>query len=395
MEVQGLPRQRGVPELDALRELGIALGYVVVAAIQIDLFLHEEGTQGVRQEQLQLHDGEVVRIVLRIGRSRTSYSTSTLTSARLGGASRVSTARSGITVSGCRRRDGMKPCRWRVMGKMCFGDMAPGCLAGARGDHVGGLIDPLHFSHMAEKAHSDDRIRFGVFAADLQSKELFKAGQRIPLANQSFVALATLLERPGQLVSREELRQRLWPDNRVVEFDQGLNAIINRLREALGSGPGGAASLIETLPRRGYRFIGSIEGNQPPAVEIEMPRKRSGTLAIALCGLAVLIVLIAAAAWLRRGGGASQPGDLKVIPLTSLAGREVAPQLMAGGDQLLFGWNGAGDAGGGFDLYSRGIDSERLVRITHHPATALYGAWAPGGGSIALARQTDATLGSF
>ena len=248
---------------------------------------------------------------------------------------------------------------------------------------------------MAEKAPSDDRIRFGVFAADLQSKELFKEGRRIPLANQSFVALATLLERPGQLVSREELRQRLWPDNRVVEFEQGLNAIINRLRDALGSGPGGGASLIETLPRRGYRFIGSIEGSQQVETETEAPRKRALGLAIALSGLAVLIVLVAAAAWLRRGSGAPQAGDLKVIPLTSLAGREVAPQLMGGGDQLLFSWNGAADAGEGFDLYSRGIDSERLVRITHHPATYLYGAWAPGGGSIALARQTDSDSGVF
>src|SRR5690242_385258 len=106
---------------------------------------------------------------------------------------------------------------------------------------------------------ADGRIRFGVFEADLESKELFKEGKRVPLANQSFVALATLLERPGQLVSREELRKRLWPDNRVVEFDQGLNAIINRLREAMGDGPAGAG-LIETLPRRGYRFIGTLEG---------------------------------------------------------------------------------------------------------------------------------------
>ena len=87
---------------------------------------------------------------------------------------------------------------------------------------------------MPEKGASDGRIRFGSFEADPQTKELFKEGARIPLANQSFIALVTLLERPGQLVSREELRQRLWPDNRVVDFDQGMNAIINRLREALG-----------------------------------------------------------------------------------------------------------------------------------------------------------------
>ena len=75
------------------------------------------------------------------------------------------------------------------------------------------------------------------------------------------MALAALLERPGQLVSREELRRRLWPENRVVEFDQGLNAIINRLREALGSAAGGVG-LIETLPRRGYRFMGTVQSQE-------------------------------------------------------------------------------------------------------------------------------------
>jgi DNA-binding winged helix-turn-helix (wHTH) protein len=75
---------------------------------------------------------------------------------------------------------------------------------------------------------SDARIRFGVFEADLRSGELFREGRRIALPNQSFLALSALLEQPGQLVSREALRARLWPDNRVVEFEQGLNAIINR-----------------------------------------------------------------------------------------------------------------------------------------------------------------------
>ena len=77
------------------------------------------------------------------------------------------------------------------------------------------------------------------------------------LPNQSFQALAALLEKPAQLVTRDELRGRLWPDNRVVEFEQGLNAIINRLREALGDSAE-SPRFFETLPRRGYRFIGEV-----------------------------------------------------------------------------------------------------------------------------------------
>ena len=248
---------------------------------------------------------------------------------------------------------------------------------------------------MTEKGPADGRIRFGVFEADLQSKELFKDGKRIPLANQSFVALATLLERPGQLVSREELRQRLWPDNRIVEFEQGLNAIINRLRDALGSTPNGA-SLIETLPRRGYRFIGTVAAPpvEPPPKLLPKQPISSGIRLAASFGLLVL------AAWMvwpliRSSQPQQQLSNLKMTPLTTLVGREVAPDLTRSGDRLLFAWNGAAEAGGRFDLYSRSIDSESLSRITHHPAVALHAAWAPDGGQIALARQTDHDSGVF
>ncbi len=246
---------------------------------------------------------------------------------------------------------------------------------------------------MAEQGPSDGRIRFGVFEADLRSRELFKEGQRIALANQSFVALATLLERPGQLVSREELRRRLWPDNRVVEFDQGLNAIINRLRDALGS-PG----LIETLPRRGYRFIGTLQADkrddqktrESPAGE---PRRRitvPAALAIALCALVAVV-----SALIIQHDGYPQAGNLKVTPLTSLLGREVSPGFSPNADELVFAWNGATDIAGRFDLYSRRIDSERLSRITHAPALALRAAWAPTGRQIAVARTDENGSGVY
>jgi Tol biopolymer transport system component/DNA-binding winged helix-turn-helix (wHTH) protein len=224
-----------------------------------------------------------------------------------------------------------------------------------------------------------NRIRFGVFEADLQSKELFREGKRIPLPNQSFVALAALLERPGELVSREELRRRVWPDNRVVEFDQGLNAIINRLREALGTAPEGA-SLIETLPRRGYRFVGRIteEGGERPRWHLLL----YGVVgAIAVAGAVLLMRLT------REDSGGE--GSLRVQPLTSLIGREVAPALSPNGDVLLFARNGDVGTAGRFELYSKRLDSERLLHITSTPAEALYPTWAPDGSRIAFARQTD------
>src|SRR6266446_4223085 len=101
-------------------------------------------------------------------------------------------------------------------------------------------------------------IRFGMFEADLEAGDLRRKGFRLKLQNQPFRLLAVLLERPGELVTREELRERIWTDNTFVDFERGLNKAINRLRIALGDSAENP-SLIETLPRRGYRFIGTIE----------------------------------------------------------------------------------------------------------------------------------------
>jgi len=98
-------------------------------------------------------------------------------------------------------------------------------------------------------------FRFGVFEANLHSGELRKHGIRIRLQEQPFQILALLLERPGELVTREELRQRLWPSDTFVDFDHGLNTAVNKLREAL-SDSAATPRFVETLARRGYRYIG-------------------------------------------------------------------------------------------------------------------------------------------
>jgi DNA-binding winged helix-turn-helix (wHTH) protein len=102
-------------------------------------------------------------------------------------------------------------------------------------------------------------IRFGPFEADFQSQELKKHGVRLRLPGQSFQILKVLVERPGELVTREELRQTLWPSDTFVDFEHSLNAAVNRLRECLGDDADNPR-YIETLPRRGYRFIGAVEG---------------------------------------------------------------------------------------------------------------------------------------
>ena len=101
-------------------------------------------------------------------------------------------------------------------------------------------------------------FRFAVYEVDPASGELRKSGVRIRLHEQAFQVLTALLERPGEIVTREELSQKLWPADTFVDFDHGLNTVINKLREALGD----AASnprFIETLARRGYRFVAPVE----------------------------------------------------------------------------------------------------------------------------------------
>ena len=107
-------------------------------------------------------------------------------------------------------------------------------------------------------------IRFATFAVDLQTRELRKSGLKIKLHGQPFEVLAMLLEKPGEVVGREQLRERLWPTDTFVDFDHGVNTAINRLREALGDSADNPR-FIETLPRRGYRFIAPVESSAPPA----------------------------------------------------------------------------------------------------------------------------------
>jgi DNA-binding winged helix-turn-helix (wHTH) protein len=105
-------------------------------------------------------------------------------------------------------------------------------------------------------------ICFGTFEVDPKSRELFKQGLRITLQEQPFHVLSMLLAHPGEVVTREELRQTLWPRDTFVDFDQGLNKAINKLRRALGDSPE-RPHYIETLPKRGYRLIVPVNRANP------------------------------------------------------------------------------------------------------------------------------------
>ena len=121
---------------------------------------------------------------------------------------------------------------------------------------------------MPSPAEKSRVVHFGLFEVDLQEQELRKSGIRIKLQEQPFQILAMLLEHRGQTVTREELRQKLWPTDTFVDFDHSLNSSVKKLRLALGDDSGNPR-FIETLHRRGYRFIAPVDGPPPPTVARE------------------------------------------------------------------------------------------------------------------------------
>jgi cholera toxin transcriptional activator len=116
-------------------------------------------------------------------------------------------------------------------------------------------------------------VRFGVFEVDLAAGELRKSGRKLRLQEQPFQMLALLLERPGDVITREELRQKLWPADTFVDFDHSLNTAVNKVREALGDSASHPL-YVETIARRGYRFLAPVErmeASAAPQTATQMP----------------------------------------------------------------------------------------------------------------------------
>jgi TolB-like protein/DNA-binding winged helix-turn-helix (wHTH) protein/Flp pilus assembly protein TadD len=202
------------------------------------------------------------------------------------------------------------------------------------------------------------RVRFGVFEADLRTGELRKGGSKIKLQEQPFQVLALLLERRGDTVTRDELRNRLWSADTFVDFDHGLNKAINKIRETLGDSAS-SPRFIETVARRGYRFIADVavveeaavdtseaaagnlvpEERQPdePLPNPGLHRRPAWWLPSAL-GLALTLASLLLLVWVLEFGGRSSSAirSLAVLPLESLSG-DASQEYFADGmtDELI------------------------------------------------------------
>src|SRR3984957_9415481 len=188
-------------------------------------------------------------------------------------------------------------------------------------------------------------VRFGTYEVSLQSGEVRKSGLRIRVQQQPMKLLQILLERPGEVVTREELRNRVWTNESFGDFDQAVNIAIAKLRNALGDSAENPR-YIETLPKRGYRFIAEVsvveadtrtKRTEPPSGELSVaepahqlpgagltaaPKRQLWPARGVIAALALILILAALAVWLLRSRGPAPTGirSLVVLPLDNLSG---------------------------------------------------------------------------
>ena len=228
---------------------------------------------------------------------------------------------------------------------------------------------------------SDSPIRFGVFELDLAARELRKRGVRVKLQDQPFRVLAALLEKPGEVVTREELKERLWAQNEFVEFDKSLSTAVQKIRQALGDSAS-APRFLETLPKVGYRFIAPLQ--TPPAETPSEPRPGGRRLTWAFA-LAALGLALALAAWRPFGDESPEAIAIRPEPLTSLRGAEFAAELSPDGESLVFVRQAEGRAD--LDVFVQLIGAGDPVPLSTDPRIEFSPTWSPDGKRVAFLRH--------
>ncbi|MBV9301938.1 MAG: PD40 domain-containing protein, partial [Acidobacteriaceae bacterium] len=268
-------------------------------------------------------------------------------------------------------------------------------------------------------------LRFGIFEIDLRGSELRRHGLRQKLAPQPFEVLRAMLERPGEVITRDQLRERLWPDDKFVDYDLGLKKCINRIREVLGDSAENPR-FIETVPRHGYRFIAPLErvaGFSPiragvlersPLRIVQMRTGRGEDIAIAepdtttqanvpaepgtrwdrkglsqivIAGVVLLILAVISTSLLRKYRSAKHPGAMPepiILPLIGVAGEETMPAFSPDGSRIAFVCHDSGQKQSG--IYAGVVGIQSFVRLTQN-GDDYSPVWSPDGREVAFLRN--------
>ncbi len=252
------------------------------------------------------------------------------------------------------------------------------------------------------------RVAFDRFELDLRSGELRKDGRRTRLQAQPFQLLALLIENAGEVLTRDEICRDLWPADTFVDFEHSLASAVKKIRDALGDSADNPR-FIETLPKRGYRFIGKIRPELPVVMAPPETQESAGPAAVAApkAGISptrmlvpVLVAVLAVAAlfiWLRPRTPRN-PEPMSAVPFTAYPGVETAPAISPDGTRIAFSWDN--DTTNktpkpAFDLYVKAVGSETLLRLTNHPADSINSTWSPDGTQIAFHRLSSDDTGIY
>jgi Tol biopolymer transport system component/DNA-binding winged helix-turn-helix (wHTH) protein len=274
------------------------------------------------------------------------------------------------------------------------------------------------------------RVRFGPFEADLETHELWKNGIKVKLGGQPFEILALLLKRPGQMVSRDELQKEIWAADTFVDFNHGLNAAVNKLRETL-SDSAEDPKYIETLPRRGYRFVGKIENAvnalaetapasqlrpeemlvaRPPVVEAQRtpqavapvgtPPPKTRRWLIWAAALIAGVLLVTGVQILHRYAGpevneaAGKLAEARTLSnmLTLVPDPASDPAISPDGNSVAFRRNSYTPGAAG--IFVTKSDGKSLTQLTQHPGDCCP-AWSPDGKTIAYSRISTDEYGIY